>query len=141
MEGQTLRSFIRDFVNTTGHYNRLIAGTAPKRLAGGAEIVSENPKEISDVRRMNAIKASASQYGTVVAVIKFSCLVILTLHRWARLLIVKPKPVRLDTGRNHMPVQIYLKIAWRRQFSTQPDEMNISCDVTIFLLTKIENML
>jgi len=30
---------------------------------------------------------------------------------WDRLLIVKPKPVRLDTGMNHIPIQIYLKIA------------------------------
>jgi len=111
MEGETLRPFIRDFVNTPGHYDRLIAGKAQKRLAGGVEIVSENPKEISDVRRMNAIKASASQYRTIVAVIIFSCLVVLALHRWDRLLVVKPKPVRLDTGRNLMPIQIYLKIA------------------------------
>lgn len=81
MEGETLRPFIRDFVNTPGHYNRLIAGTAQERLAGGAEIVSENPKEISDVRRMNIIKASASQYGTNITVIIFSCLVVLALHR------------------------------------------------------------
>jgi len=60
---------------------------------------------------MNAIKASASQYRTIVAVIIFSCLVVLALHRWDRLLVVKPKPVRLDTGRNLMPIQIYLKIA------------------------------
>ena len=84
MEGETLRPFIWDFVNTPGHYDRLITGTAQERLAGGAEIVSENPKEISDVRRMNAIKASASQYRTIVAVIIFSCLVVLALHRWAR---------------------------------------------------------
>ena len=66
MEGETLRLFIRDFVNTPGHYNRLIAGTAPKRLADGAKIVPENPKEISDVRRMNATKTSASKYRTTV---------------------------------------------------------------------------
>ena len=83
MEGETLRPFIWDFVNTPGYYNRLIAGTAPKRLAGGVEILSENPKEISDIRRMNAIKASASQYRTIVAVIIFSCLIVLALHRWA----------------------------------------------------------
>ena len=77
MEGGTLRPFIRDVVNTPGHYNRLIAGKAQERLAGGAEIFSENPKEISDVRRMNIIKASASQYRTIVAVIIFSCLVVL----------------------------------------------------------------
>ncbi len=91
MESETLRPFIWDFVNTPGHYDRLIAGTAQERLAGGVEIVSENPKEISDVRRMNAIKASASQYRTIVAVIIFSCLVVLALHRWDRLLVVKPK--------------------------------------------------
>jgi len=51
-------------------------------------------------------------------------------------LIVKPKPVRLDTGRNHMPIQIYLKIALRRKFSIQPDELNILCDVTDFLIDK-----
>ncbi len=69
MEGETLRPFIWDFVNTPGYYNRLIAGKAQERLAGEVEIVSENPKEISDVRRMNIIKASASQYRTIVAVI------------------------------------------------------------------------
>ena len=133
MEGKTLRPFIWNFVNTPGHYKPLIAGTAQERLAGGAEIFSENPKEISDVRRMNVSKASASQYRTIVAVIIFSCLVVLALHRWDRLLIVKPKPVRLDTGRNHIPIQIYLKIAWRRQFSIQPDEVNIPYDFDTFI--------
>ncbi len=31
-----------------------------------------------------------------------------------------------------MPIQIHLKIAWRWQFSTQPDEVNILCDFTFF---------
>ncbi len=49
-----------------------------------------------------------------------------------RRLVVKPKWVRLGTGRNLMPIQIYLKIAWRRQFSIQPDEVNIPHDFTFF---------
>ena len=83
MEGETLRPFIRDFVNTPGNYDRLIAGKAQERLADGVEIVSENPKEISDVRRMKVSEAPVSQYRTIIAVIIFSCLVVLALHRWA----------------------------------------------------------
>ena len=56
MEGETLRPFIRKFVNTPGHYDRLIAGTAQKRLAGRAEILYENQKEVFDVHRMKVSK-------------------------------------------------------------------------------------
>ncbi len=35
-----------------------------------------------------------------------------------------------------MPIQIYLKIASRRKFSIQPNDVNISCDVTSFFIDK-----
>ena len=40
-----------------------------------------------------------------------------------------------------MPIQIYLKIASRWKFSTQPDEVNIPYDFTSFLLTSADKLI